>query len=101
MPANAFLCTGQVDRQPEGPREVEYSAIDFSRWSRKPPAGRTDEQRATETEYAELQKDGCREETAKGLEDMGEEVEPQVEEDMGVVVEVEEKVEVEVREIEE
>lgn len=98
MTANVYFCTGQVDRQQAAPREVEYSAIDFSRWNRKPPAGRTDEPRATETEYAELQKEGCREETAEGLEIIGEEVElqvlAQVEEEMGVVVEVEEKGEV-------
>lgn len=84
-----------MDGQQAGPREVEYSNIDFSRWNRKPPAGRKDEPQATETEYAELQKEGCREETAEGLEDTGEEVGLQVEEELGmVVVEVEEMEEV-------
>lgn len=91
-----------MDRQQAGPREVEYSAIDFSRWNKKPPAGRKDELQTTETEYAELQKEGCREKTAEGLEDIREEVElqveaqveAQVEEEMGVGVEVEEREEV-------
>lgn len=77
---------------------MEYSDIDFSRWNRKPPAGRKDKPQAAETEYAELQKEGCREEMAEGLEYIGEEVEAQVEapveEEMAVVVEVEEMEEV-------
>lgn len=89
-----------MDRQQAEPREIEYSAIDFSRWNRMPPAGKNDQPLATETEYAELQKESCRDETADGLQDIGEEVELQVElqveEEMGVV-----EVEVEVEENEE
>lgn len=76
-----------MDRRQAGPGEVEYSAVDFSRWNRNPPADRKDERQATETEYAELQKEACREETAGGVVDIRDEVELQVEE-VEVVVEV-------------
>lgn len=68
---------------------MEYSAIDFSRWSRKSPAGAKDKPEATETEYAELQKEG----TAEGLGDTAEEVEVEVEEEMEMEMEVEVEVE--------
>lgn len=87
-----------MDRRQAEPREVEYSAIDFSSWNRKPPTDRKNEPQATETEYAELQKEGCREETAEGLGDVEEEVEvrteAQVVEETAMVVEVEQREEV-------
>lgn len=54
------------------PREVEYSDIDFSRWNRNSPA--VAEQVAAETEYAELQKDGSRQEPEENSGDSGEDV---------------------------
>lgn len=39
------------------PREVEYSDIDFSRWNRRSPTGTVDAPKATDTEYAEIQKE--------------------------------------------
>lgn len=54
---------------------MEYSAIDFSRWSRKSPEGAKEKPEATETEYAELQKEA----TAECLGDAAEEVQVQVE----------------------
>lgn len=55
-------------------REVEYSDIDFSRWNRNSPAGTEHAQEATETEYAELQKDGNRQEPEENSGDSEEDV---------------------------
>lgn len=56
------------------PREVEYSDIDFSRWNRNGPAGGEHTQGAAETEYAELQKDGNRQEPEENSGDSEEDV---------------------------
>lgn len=56
------------------PREVEYSDIDFSRWNRNNPAGAEHAQEATETEYAELQNDGNRQEPEEDSGDSEEDV---------------------------
>lgn len=50
-------CAGQTDARDVEPKEVEYSNIDFSRWSRKSPTAAEDMQETTETEYAEIKKD--------------------------------------------
>lgn len=57
-----------------GPKEVEYSTVDFSKWNRS-QRGSEERQETTETEYAELHKGKMEEEQDGGiLEDNEKEV---------------------------
>lgn len=56
----------RVDSGDVEPKEVEYSNIDFSRWS---PTGPQVTQETTETEYAEIKKDGTEDGQDVGVED--------------------------------
>lgn len=80
-------CPWQTDGQLAGngesgePREVEYSNIDFSRWNRNSPTVGEHAREATETEYAELQKDGNRQEPEENSGDSEEDVAVAVDEE--------------------